>query len=53
MTSARLPGNWQLRSDPVPALRRGLLVAAPVIQIVIAALGFVLLRDIELGRDRR
>ena len=30
MTSARVPGNWHLRSDPVPALRRGLLIAVPV-----------------------
>jgi hypothetical protein len=25
-----VPGNWHLRSDPVPALRRGLLIAVPV-----------------------
>jgi Fusaric acid resistance protein-like len=25
-----IPGNWKLRDDPLPALRRGLLVALPV-----------------------
>jgi hypothetical protein len=31
-----IPGNWELRDAPLPALRRGL---------VIAALGFVVLPD--------
>jgi hypothetical protein len=30
MASARLPSSWRLRADPVPALRRGLLIALPV-----------------------
>jgi hypothetical protein len=28
--ASRLPANWRLRGDPLPAVRRGLLVAAPV-----------------------